>query len=77
MLCCMPATRTQVYLSEEHRRRIDDITRSEGVTLAEVVRRALDEYLSERHADPGAALAQTFGADREVTAPDRDDWDRD
>ena len=46
MLCCMSATRTQVYLTEQQRERIDDLASAEGVTLAEIVRRALDAYLS-------------------------------
>ena len=71
----MPATRTQVYLTEHQRRRIDEIVRTEGVTLAEVVRRALDTYLAA-DVDPGPALGATFGADPDARAPSRDDWDR-
>jgi hypothetical protein len=71
----MSATRTQVYLTEDQRRRVDEIARAEGVTLAEVVRRALDAYLSaERHAPRD--LAATFGADPAAGAPSRDEWDR-
>jgi hypothetical protein len=72
----MPATRTQVYLTEAQRQRIDEITRSEGVTLAVVVRRALDAYLSGRDVDATTALSSTFGADPGITGPDRDEWDR-
>ncbi len=71
----MSATRTQVYLTEEQRRRIDEIAREEGVTLAEVVRRALDAYL-DRDTNVEAALAATFGADPQAGAPGRDEWDR-
>jgi hypothetical protein len=71
----MSATRTQVYLTEAQRSRIDEVARAEGVTLAEVIRRALDAYLgSER--DAAAALAATFGADPDAAVPGRDDWDR-
>jgi predicted transcriptional regulator len=71
----MSATRTQVYLTDEQRRKIDEIARAEGVTLAEVVRRALDSYLgAEREA--AAALAGTFGADPNAGAPSRDEWGR-
>lgn len=70
----MSATRTQVYLTGEQRRRIDEIARAEGVTLAEVVRRALDAYL-DRDSD-AEALAATFGADPHAGAPSRDEWDR-
>lgn len=76
ILCCMSATRTQVYLSEDQRRRIDAVVEAEGVTLAEVVRRALDLYLAEVHPDAGPALAATFGADPDAEYPDRDQWDR-
>jgi len=76
MLCCMPATRTQIYLTEEQRVRIDAVVEAEGVTLAEVVRRAIDDYFARRSADPTAALAATFGADPGLTVPSRDEWDR-
>lgn len=71
----MSATRTQVYLTEQQRRLIDEITRTEGVSLAEVVRRALDVYLSTER-DPARALAATFGADPDAVAPNRDEWER-
>ncbi|MEX0660000.1 MAG: CopG family transcriptional regulator [Egibacteraceae bacterium] len=70
----MSATRTQVYLSEEQRRRIDALAEAEGVTLAEIVRRALNAYFADVHADPSAALAATFGADPDARNPDRDEW---
>lgn len=71
----MSATRTQVYLTEDQRRRIDEIARTDGVTLAEVVRRALDAYLNVER-DAAETLASTFGADRGARAPSRDEWDR-
>ena len=71
----MPATRTQVYLTEDQRRMIDEIARAEGVTLAEVVRRALDAYLNAER-DAAAALSSTFGADPDARSPSRDEWDR-
>lgn len=76
MLCCMPATRTQVYLTADQRRRIDQAAKTEGVTLAEIVRRAVDAYLAETHVDVDAALSATFGADPDAAAPNRDEWDR-
>ena len=72
----MPATRTQIYLSEEQRRRIDELTASRGVTLAEVVRRALDDYLDVEVPDAAPILAATFGAAPAVAPPSRDEWDR-
>lgn len=77
MLCCMSAaTRTQIYLTDEQRRRIDEVTRAEGVTLAEVVRRAVDDYLEKGDVDARASLAATFGVDPGATYPDRSEWDR-
>ena len=71
----MSATRTQVYLTAEQRERIDEIRRADGITLAEVVRRALDAYLdTERHS--ASALAETFGADSTARTPSRDEWQR-
>jgi hypothetical protein len=71
----MSATRTQVYLTEAQRRRIDEIAEADGVTMAEVIRRALDSYLA-LEGDASGALIATFGADPEAIAPDRTEWDR-
>lgn len=72
----MSATRTQLYLTAEQRNRIDEARRTEGVTMAEFVRRAVDAYLDREHSSPDDALAATFGADPEATFPDRDEWNR-
>jgi len=72
----MSATRTQVYLTEEQRRRIDAFAAAEGVTMAEVVRRALDWFLESEAPDPQVALDATFGADPGASVPGRDEWDR-
>jgi len=71
----MSATRTQVYLTAKQREAIDRLARARGVTMAEVIRTALEEYL-EDEPDPSAALAETFGADRGIETPSRDEWDR-
>ena len=71
----MSATRTQVYLTDEQRRRIDLAAEADGITMAEVIRRAVDEYL-DGEIDPTAALASTFGAEPSATMPSRDDWRR-
>ncbi len=71
----MSATRTQIYLTDEQRRRIDRMTASEGIPMAEVIRRALDEYLGE-DVDASAALSSTFGAAPEAAVPSREDWQR-
>jgi len=75
ILRCMSATRTQIYLTDEQRRRIDELASAQGVTMAEIIRRALDGYLEEQ-ADPQAALAATFGSAPELEIPSRDAWDR-
>lgn len=64
-----------MYLTEAQRERIDRIARARGVTMAEVIRSALDEYLVD-NVDPAAALAATFGADPDLSVPSREEWDR-
>lgn len=71
----MSATRTQIYLTEDQRRRIDRVTEAEGVTMAEVIRRALDEYLPNDN-DTAFALDSTFGVVPAASAPSRDEWSR-
>jgi len=71
----MSATRTQIYLTEEQRRKVDQLAESEGVSMAVIIRRALDEYLTD-DADATTALATTFGAALSATAPSRDEWQR-
>jgi hypothetical protein len=71
----MSATRTQVYFTADQRRRIDRAACAEGVTMAEVIRRAVDEYL-DHETDPATALASTFGADPAADVPSRDGWRR-
>lgn len=68
--------RTQIYLSREQRTRLDVVTRREGVSLAEVIRRAVDEYLDRSAADVEEAFDATFGAMPELEVPSRDEWDR-
>jgi len=71
----MSATRTQIYLTEVQRQRIDRMTASEGIPMAEVIRRALDEYLGDE-SDASAVLSSTFGAVPAASAPPREDWKR-
>jgi hypothetical protein len=72
----MAAIRTQVYLTADQRRRLDECRRKEGRPLAELIREALDSYLGDQHADPGAALDAAFGALPRLEVPGRDEWDR-
>lgn len=69
------ATRTQVYLTESQRARIDREAETKGVTMAEVIRRAIDQYLEE-DIDPTATLASTFGAQPSAETPSRSTWRR-
>lgn len=71
----MSATRTQIYFTQEQRDRIDRAAAARGITMAELVREAVDEYLSDE-VDPAEALATTFGASPEAAVPSRDDWQR-
>ncbi|MCU1498632.1 MAG: Antitoxin VapB10 [Acidimicrobiales bacterium] len=73
--CCMAAIRTQIYLTEDQRSRIDRAADADGVTMAEIIRRAVDDYL-DHEANPAIALAATFGADRGAEVPSRDSWRR-
>lgn len=72
----MSSIRTQVYLTDEQRQRIETLRRAEGITLAEVVRRALDDYFKRQASDVEAALTATFGAVPGALVPSRDEWDR-
>lgn len=80
----MAATRTQVYLTQDQRDRIEDLRSRDGRTLAEVIRAALDDYLAThgvaaeeaRRAELQRALDETFGSMPDFDVPPRDDWDR-
>ena len=72
----MAATRTQVYLTEEQRRRVDELIASNGQSLAWVIREALDQYLAVPAGDPQLALDATFGALPAVSPPARIEWNR-
>lgn len=69
------SVRTQIYLTEEQRRRIDELAESEDVTMAEIIRRAIDGYLDDQ-VDPERVLAATFGASPDASVPSRDEWGR-
>lgn len=71
----MPATRTQIYLTAEQRRRLDERGRREGRPLASLVREAVDRYL-ESTPDARTALDETFGSLPDLDVPARDEWDR-
>ena len=72
----MPATRTQVYFTEEQRRRLDALARREGKTLAAVVRDAVDAHTARTAPDLQTALDAAFGATPDLEVPARSEWDR-
>jgi Mlc titration factor MtfA (ptsG expression regulator) len=72
----MSATRTQVYFTEEQRRRLDALAEREGKTLAEVVREAVDAYVAQAPPDLDAVLDETFGSMPDLEVPARSEWDR-
>lgn len=67
------AQRTQIYLSDEQRARIDELAARRHLTMAEVVRRAIDTYLALDD-----DLDATFGTAPGLRAgvPSREEWDR-
>jgi Arc/MetJ-type ribon-helix-helix transcriptional regulator len=78
------STRTQVYLTQEQRDRIEELRAHDGRSLAEVIRTALDEYLATHGREAEQAqrekrrrvLDETFGIAPDFPYPDRSDWDR-
>jgi hypothetical protein len=73
----MPSTRTQIYLTEEQRRGLDERGHRTGAPLARMIREAVDIYLADDGTDPDAALDATFGSLPELELPSRDEWDVD
>jgi predicted transcriptional regulator len=71
------ATRTQIYLTADQRKRLDEIARRDRRSLAELIRAAVDEYLKDAGPPSKDALEATFGASPHLEVPDRGEWDRD
>jgi hypothetical protein len=69
------STRTQVYFPDELRARIDEVCAREGVTLAQVVRDAVESYLDAVAPPCGPALDETFGKLPRLDVPSREEWD--
>jgi hypothetical protein len=72
----MPSTRTQIYLTDDQRRRLDLRGRRTGAPLARMIREAVDTYLADDEPDVGAALDESFGTLPDLEVPPRDEWDR-
>ncbi len=73
----MPATRTQIYLTADQRRRLDERRRRERRPLAELIREAVDAYLTAGEIDAATALDSTFGTLPDLEVPSRSEWERD
>ena len=72
----MPARRTQVYFTEDQRRRLGVLAKREGKTLAEVVREAVDAHVSQEPPALAVVLDETFGSMPDFEMPPRREWDR-
>lgn len=72
----MASTRTQIYLTDDQRRRLDARGRQNGAPMARLIREAVEAYLADDKADVEAALEETFGATPDLELPDRDEWER-
>ncbi len=70
------STRTQIYLTNEQRKKLDVRGRREDKTLAQLIREAVDRYLESEVGDPDEVLEATFGALPDLKVPDRGEWDR-
>lgn len=73
----MASTRTQIYLTDDQRRRLDARGRRTGAPMARMIREAVDAYLTDDRPDVEAILDETFGTLPELELPDRSEWDRD
>ena len=68
--------RTQIYLTAEQRKRLDELAASQGKSLARVIREAVAAYIVEATANAESALDATFGVAPEARVPSRDEWQR-
>lgn len=73
----MPSTRTQIYLTDDQRRRLDARGRRIGAPMARMIREAVDAYLADDRPDPDVALEEAFGALPDLAVPSRDEWEPD
>jgi predicted DNA-binding protein len=69
----MATVRTQVYLTEAQRARLNDRAQRQGVRMAHIIREAIDSFLSEED-----DIEATFGAAPDIAhrVPSRDEWER-
>ena len=78
MLWCM--NRTNIYLTDEQRARLDARARAEGVSRAELIRAALDRALDDGGSElldaDLAAIESSFGVLTDEFSIDRHDGER-
>lgn len=73
----MGATRTQIYLTADQRRKLDARRKREGKSLAAVIRDAVDAYLDKPDLRTiRAILDATYGIDPNFAVPPRGEWAR-
>ncbi len=72
----MPSIRTQIYLTEDQRRRLDARGRRTGAPMARQIREAVDAYLADDRPDVQSVLNETFGTLPDLQVPNREEWDR-
>lgn len=75
MMMYVDAVRTQIYLTRQQKAALDERSRRERRTMADLIREALDSYLADLP-DQDAALTAAFGAAPDLEVPSRDEWDR-
>jgi predicted DNA-binding protein len=72
----MASTRTQIYLTDDQRRRLDARGKKAGAPMAQLIREAVESYLVDDKVDMEAALDETFASLPELELPSRDEWNR-
>ena len=67
----MAAVRTQIYLTEQQRVRLSDRAQRQGVRMAQLIRDAIDSFLSTED-----DVEATFGAAPDIArnVSSRDEW---
>lgn len=72
----MAPTRVQIYLTDEQRERLEELSARKGKSLTQVIREAVDAYLAHPHTDFEEVMRATFGAAPNLEVPSSDEWDR-
>jgi hypothetical protein len=67
----MGALRTQIYLTKEQRKKLDERSRRERKSLAQLVREAIGAFLGASDDDAQRAFDETFGSLPDFEIPPR------